>query len=1675
MFSNVSLSSSFSSNVAELLARINLKVRPCGGGWVKVSLPGDQNPSLAVNVQNGGWHDHRTQATSKDQGAGARALLAYISQHWGINPDQLFNGSVDPARIQEILNAGGKAGKGTPNLAINLWLCGYGYRMPLPVRPVTQHFQKVEWDRIWLPVQDQWDTVDEYFKSRNVDPSCFINAGIAKVADLNHQAKPDSMDGQMLALGADFILMFGMFPFGKSPKAKHTKITGVQRYYFKYGDGKYQPPQLLGRKMLGQVGFTQVQSLGQQQRSKRFVDGDAFYVGEGLESTLTPAQTTRFRSLVCWDAGNLKKLAEHVPNVRQTCACGEPSEVMVLVDDDNGPHYTGQRSSKFLVNALIAKGHIAHYLIPPKWPEVPRSADKNARDWNDVGMQQPERVREALVEAATFSEEMLALVKDNDAQQAHRESVNQTASLVAEAIARVQLSWNQALPLGNKLLTDAAMALYGTKDKTHASVQTARKGYAKLIKHLRQHCSRGSIKSLLNLRDAPRLKITRINGVDYAILIQPIRDPVSDTLIAISPAMMVPIQGEGIGALQETREFSLRDGQERAYGYAMVRKDRAIASRILNVSTSFLTSLVLMEHVKGDHLTLFDQNGLEHIHAEPLIQQGCRTFRFWCDRNRSDGTLVAAKAGAQYLFVAARSAGVEIEVQYLMTPTRYRKEGANFQDVPPDQRAKAVRESMDAAETEKSKDQSDCPPDDVEDYTYTDLENVPGKMADLLDDIIMHPGAGKKVIIKSVTGAGKSHALADVLARAKMSPVALSVAALMHNRHGRDALIGAVLSRFTELGITGNPAIRTAPGRVTLVPPETFDEMRKHGFKVENYTQIDDAQAERIGITLGSECGDPGKAKKKFLHCQEYFPHMKQLSPELQQKVTDGEMDELTAWYLSNPGVQQAGFGASFTGTDGKVNPAVTDITGHGSQHHCLHDCGHGVFTAWMMGVRRGKDDDGNLPEWIQPEHHAGCAHQFMQWSALAADIIAITTQKLECDPRFEKADDRNRGSIIEDEQGMLVTPTIISRKELNYLIHASNAVFKKFERKCKKKEITIQEEFDHHAILRTCIDVINNLTNGVLSNAMARSELGDRALPTSEWWHDDKPLPDISCAGITPKIAIECIDKLLDGGRITPFEQWWSAYDDRKVFPKVIIKIMRDAIENNVLMLVPGNPHASNYTAKQNHLIAYTKTHTGELLDSKRSKINCCILDATPTRNTMDIGARAGATCHELNVRPRHPHTIRLMRGNAFTKTGMRSRADSLLDQMHQQVEAAILRGKNPRIITSKDTAGQYNKRYGERKYKQVMHSLTGKMEDIPIFDAHHWGVAERGQNVFFEERVDVIFVFGLDRPPLSVIIGQYEAERILYGLDRIPWDKNVQMVEKEITYQTLKGLVTQTYLLPDNLDCEHFYREFFSVRLIQADGRLRVIRANYPCEFIMFIEVPPLVEANFQITDVEQLETHNQKTHDERTMIAVDVVNHLKDQGVDPSYNQVSDGMAKVTAKHDGCNQNVWKVALRISELSYDTRVIDNSNPVVTTMDARLLECIEPEVAQRDMHQLRRALYLAHYQHGGPIADAPAYRLCQDYFAGQAIDHDAITPDLQAVHEELLEHAPGSFEVDDALLRTAFGLLLTDDPGLRRHPLLHAIWYGKFLSDDPSNDPAHSVSSGGDTHSQNTSSPDG
>jgi hypothetical protein len=1673
MFSNVSLSS-FSSNIAEFLARTSLKIQGGSGGWVKVSLPGDQNPSLAVNVQNGGWHDHRTQAKSKDQGAGARALLAYISQHWGINPDQLFNGSVDPARILEILNAGGKAGKGTSNLANNLWLRGYGYRMPLPVRPVTQHFQKAEWDQIWLPVQDQWDTVDAYFKNRNIEPSCFIDAGIAKVTDLNHQAKPDSMDGEMLALGADFILMFGMFPFGKSPKAKHTKITGVQRYYFKHGDGKYQPPQLLGRKMLGQAGFTQVRAPGPPQRSKEVADGDTFYVGEGLESTLTPAQTTRSSSMICWDAGNLKKLAEHVPNVRQSG--GAPSEMLVLVDDDSGPHYTGQQSSRFLVHALIAKGHIAHYLIPPEWPEVPRSADKNARDWNDVGMQQPERVREALVEAATFSEEMLALAKDNDAQQEQQEqqeAIHQTASLAMEEIARVQTSWNQAVPLGNKLLTDAAMALYGTKDKNHASVQTARKGYAKLIKHLHQHYSRGSIKSLLNLRDAPRLKITRIHGVDYAILIQPIRDLVSDTLVAVSPAIMVPIQGEGIGALQDTREFSLCNAQGRAYGYPMVRKNRAIASRILNVSTSFLTSLVLMEHVKGDHLTLFDGSGLEHIHAEPLIQQGCRTFRFWCDRNRSDSTLVAAKAGAQYLFAAARAAGVEIEVQYLMTPTRYRKEGANFQDVPPHQRSEAVHESMDAAETEKSKDQSDCQPDDVEDYTYTDLADVPGKMADLLDDIIMHPGEGKKIIIKSVTGGGKSHALSEVLVRAKKSPIALSVAALMHNRHGRDALIGAVLARFAEMDFMGDSAIRTAPGRATLVPPETFDEMRKRGFKLSFYQALSKDQAQRIGISL-PEDKKTGEIKyDKFVHCQKFFPHMKPLSPELQQKVTDGEMDELTAWYMSNPGVQQAGFGASFTGTDGKVNPAVTDTTGHGSQHHCLHDCGNGVFTAWLMGIRRGKEDDGNLPEWIQDEHHSGCAHQFMQWSALAADIIAITTQKLESDPRFEKADDRNRGSIIEDEQGLLVTPTIISRKELNYLIHASNAVFRKFERKRKKNEMTTQEEFDQHAILRTCIDVVNNLTNGVLSNAMARSELGDRALPTSEWWHDDKPLPDISCTGITPKIAIACFDKLLDGGRITPFEQWWSAYDDRKIFPKVIIKIMRDAIENNVLMLVPGNPHASNYTAKQNHLIAYTRTHTGELLDSKCSKINCGILDATPSRNTMDIGARAGATCHELNVRPRHPHTIRLMRGNAFTKTGMRHKAASLLDQMHQQVEAAILRGKNPRIITSKNTAEQYNKMYGERGYKQVMHSITGKMEEIPIFDAHHWGVAERGQNVFFEERVDVIFVFGLDKPPLSVIIGQYEAERILYRLDRTPWDKNVKMVEKEITYWTQNGLITQTYLLPDNPDCEHFYREFFSIRLIQAAGRLRVIRADYPCEFIMFIDVPPLVEANFQITDVEQLETHNQKTHDERTMIAVDVVNHLKDHGIDPSYNQVSDGIAKVTANRNGCNQNVWKEALRISELSYDTRVIDNSNPAVTTMDARLLASIEPEVAQRDMHQLRRALTLAHYQPGKPDTDAnaSAYHLCQDYFAGVAIDHDAIAPDLQSVYEELLEHAPRSFEVDDDLLRTAFDLLLTDDPGLRRHPLLHAIWYGKFLS----NDPVSPMSSGGDTHSRTTSSPDG
>lgn len=337
----------------------------------------------------------------------------------------------------------------------------------------------------------------------------------------------------------------------------------------------------------------------------------------------------------------------------------------------------------------------------------------------------------------------------------------------------------------------------------------------------------------------------------------------------------------------------------------------------------------------------------------------------------------------------------------------------------------------------------------------------------------------------------------------------------------------------------------------------------------------------------------------------------------------------------------------------------------------------------------------------------------------------------------------------------------------------------------------------------------------------------------------------------------------------ITIFERGYRIPGDlRKHRGPILLDRLSRAIKNDTLFW------------HEQKAIVMDRSRIGEAIMSKSRKQDIIITTATPSRALSSMVS----TVHAAYPATSNLH-INWIRGRNWSATALTRNKKETLRDLGDILEAA---SPHTAVLTTK----KYQDAIDTNLYR---HLLFG-----------HWHLDHEGHNRWKD--ITHLEILGLQMLPQHQYWMLYEATRRLYNLDWQPAHEDDPWETQMVGVSYLPGSAATVTLPKDNADFTYFIREYHTIEVVQAIGRLRAARRlDTQLTVNLRTNMPLLPSFGLVIESFEGHHNRQQKVHNRAVEHVSELVQRAIDLGLRPTFRQI-DAMAKAdTGK--GIRYTNWK----------------------------------------------------------------------------------------------------------------------------------------------------------------------
>ncbi|MDD3759794.1 MAG: toprim domain-containing protein [Acidithiobacillus sp.] len=337
----------------------------------------------------------------------------------------------------------------------------------------------------------------------------------------------------------------------------------------------------------------------------------------------------------------------------------------------------------------------------------------------------------------------------------------------------------------------------------------------------------------------------------------------------------------------------------------------------------------------------------------------------------------------------------------------------------------------------------------------------------------------------------------------------------------------------------------------------------------------------------------------------------------------------------------------------------------------------------------------------------------------------------------------------------------------------------------------------------------------------------------------------------------------------VTIFERVYKiAGDSRKHRGPVLLDRLSRAIQNGTLFW-----HAQT-------AYAFERTRIGEALLHASRKQDITILTATPSRALKTLVPDL------MEAYPPTPNLhINWTRGKNWSATALQYNPTETLRDVTDILEALP---EGTAVLSTK-------------KYRDAMNTAM-----FPHLAFGHWYLDHEGHNRWKD--ATHLEILGLQMLPQHQYWMLYEATRRLYHLDWQPAQEDDDWQHQSVGVSYLPGSETSCYLPAHNSDFAYFVREYHTIEIAQAIGRLRAARRLLEQLFVTLrTNLPVLPLFGLVIESFDGHHNRQQIVHNRAVDKVEQIVRFAIESGLRPSFAQIDQLAKQQTGK--GIRYSNWK----------------------------------------------------------------------------------------------------------------------------------------------------------------------
>ncbi|MDD2748735.1 MAG: hypothetical protein PHX24_01490 [Acidithiobacillus sp.] len=527
--------------------------------------------------------------------------------------------------------------------------------------------------------------------------------------------------------------------------------------------------------------------------------------------------------------------------------------------------------------------------------------------------------------------------------------------------------------------------------------------------------------------------------------------------------------------------------------------------------------------------------------------------------------------------------------------------------------------------------------------------------------------------------------------------------------------------------------------------------------------------------------------------------------------------------------------------------PAIMSALGFPVAPVCNHECPHGRATLFhLTNGEKGEDTGADL-----------CPHLLKRLEHWYQEGRLVSTHAgLNGDPLLLKAIGHLRDHVIIDEAPALTQKSVWTSETLDQL---RQSVFYNFQ-----TDQRFYTEPDREERLKAYQEMTGWIAHiqHCLQTGWTNAEIPP--IPGTDW-----------------QVFHDLVEKFKHFSYVTIFERMYRIAAEKKN-PDDKLKKHYGPVLLDRLSLSIQQKTLFHHTSLQGttSMMAMLHTEIGQRLQTATRKQDMTIMTATPSRLLKTL-------CPDIIEKyPATPNLrINWTRGRAFSATALARNPDETVRDAVDIIEALP---ENSAVLTTK----AYETAIGPDTFPQVMMG--------------HWHKDHEGQNRW--QSINHLEILGVQQMSQFDYWMNYEAQRRLYNLPWQPAKQDDPWEVQRVGISYLPGSENAVYLPKDNPDFAFFVREYHTIEIAQAVGRLRAsrrpdeiltvnIRANIP--------VLPLFGLVVNSFDGHAVKQHI--IHERAVDHVADIIKAAMAAGLKPSFRQI-DKMAKAE-NGKGIRYTNWK----------------------------------------------------------------------------------------------------------------------------------------------------------------------